>query len=224
MLLGVFATRRAPHWQRKKAESIPGNSGLAAGLGEPSTNQRFIVHYLLVAGESLWALAFGVMPVDYRAIPANKANNEGITMSDALNSRPSISFWLVGGAALVWNLIGLMFYYMQVTMTPEALEGFTEPQQAFFSTTPAWATSAYAIAVTAGVLGSLLLLLRQGWAVLLFILSLIGIIVQDFHAFVLSSGLDVFGSQAIVLPTLVIVIAVALVWYSRDAKANGWLS
>jgi hypothetical protein len=145
-------------------------------------------------------------------------------MIDALDDRPSTTFWVVGGAALLWNLIGLMFYYMQVTMTPEALESFTAEQQAFFTNAPVWATSAHAIAVNAGILGSLMLLLRKAWAVPLFILSLVGIIVQDLHAFVLSSGLDIFGSQAIFLPSIVAVIATALVLYSRKAKARRWLT
>jgi hypothetical protein len=145
-------------------------------------------------------------------------------MTDALDDRPSTTFWVIGGAALLWNLIGLMFYYMQVTMTPEALENFTAEQQAFFTNAPVWATSAHAIAVNAGILGSLMLLLRKAWAVSLFVLSLVGIIVQDLHAFVLSSGLDIFGSQAIFLPAIVAVIATALVWYSRQAKARRWLT
>jgi hypothetical protein len=145
-------------------------------------------------------------------------------MSDLLNGRPNTTFWIVGGAALVWNLIGLVFYYSHVTMTPEALQGFAGAQQDFFNSTPIWATSAYAIAVNAGVLGSLFLLLRKAWAVPLFMLSLLGILLQNFHAFVLASGLEVWGSNGIILPSVVVVIAVALLMYSRTTKAKGWLA
>ena len=145
-------------------------------------------------------------------------------MSDLLNGRPTTTFWIVGGAALVWNLVGLVFYYSHVTMTPEALEGFTDAQQEFFNSTPMWATSAYAIAVNAGVLASLFLLLRKAWAVPLFMLSLLGILVQDFNAFVLANGLEVWGSNGIILPAVVVVIGVALVMYSRTAKEKGWLA
>jgi hypothetical protein len=149
---------------------------------------------------------------------------EGSSMIDVLDDNPTISFWIIGGAALLWNLIGLMFYYMQVTMTPADLAVFTENQQAFLMNAPIWATSAHAIAVNAGILGSLLLLLRRAWAVPLLMLSLAGIVVQDLHAFVLGDGLDVWGSEAIILPAIVAVIAVALVWYSRAVKAKRWLS
>ena len=145
-------------------------------------------------------------------------------MSDLLDDKPLTSFWIVGAFALVWNLLGLVFYYSHVTMTPAALEGFTDAQQAFFNATPVWATSAYAVAVTAGVLASLLLLLRKAWAAPLFILSLGGIIVQDLHAFVFSNGLEVWGTEGIILPVIIIVIAVALVMFSRKAKHRGLLS
>jgi len=139
-------------------------------------------------------------------------------MSDLLDDKPSTSFWIVGAFAQVWNLLGLVFYYSHVTMTPAALEGFTDAQQAFFSSTPVWAASAYGVAVTAGVLASLFLLLRKTWAVPLFVLSLIGIIVQDLHAFVFSNGLEVWGTEGIIPPAIIIAIAVALVMFSRNAQ------
>jgi hypothetical protein len=168
-------------------------------------------------------LAFADVQADHRSVPF-KNNNEGLTMSDVLNGKPATSFWIIGGAALVWNLIGLLFYYNSVTMTPEALSAFTEAQQEFLGSTPAWATSAYAIAVTAGVLGSLFLLLRRSWAIPLFVLSLLGVLVQDLHAFVLGNALEIWGANALILPAIVIVIAAALIWYSRRAKDKGWLS
>jgi len=145
-------------------------------------------------------------------------------MSDLLDGQPTISFWIVGGAALVWNLIGFVFYLSEVTRSPEALAAFTDAQQAFLGSTPLWATAAYAIAVNAGVLGGLFLLLRKRWAVQMFIASLAGIVVQDLHAFVLSNGLEVWGTEAVYLPSIVLVAAAALLMYARQAKARGWLS
>jgi K+ transporter len=65
----------------------------------------------------------------------------------------------------------------------------------FFNSTPVWAASAYGVAVTAGVLASLFLLLRKTWAVPLFTLSLVGIILQNLHAFVFSNGLEAWGTE-----------------------------
>lgn len=145
-------------------------------------------------------------------------------MSDELNGRPTTNFWIIGGAALVWNLIGLLVYFSEVTATPEAMaESFSQAQIDFLTGKPAWATAAFAIAVNAGALGSLFLLLRKVWAVPMYILSLVAVIAQNAHAFGLANGLAVWGMSGLILPALVLVIAVALLMYSRATKARGWL-
>ena len=146
-------------------------------------------------------------------------------MSDAINGKPPILFWVIAVVLLLWNFTGLMFYYGQVTMTPETLAAnFSVAEREFMSQIPVWATAAYATAVTAGVIGAVLLLLRQAWALPVFILSFVGVLIQDFDAFVLSDAISVWGSSALALPVVVIVICVFEIWYSRSAKVKGWLT
>jgi len=146
-------------------------------------------------------------------------------MSDAPNGKPPTSYWIIAGIFLLWNFIGLMIYYNQVTMAPDVIaDNFSPAQQAFLENMPLWATSAYAIAVTAGVIASLLLLVRNALALPIFVLSFAGVLVQDLNSFILSDGLGVWGASALYLPTLVIVICVVEIWYSRSVKAKGWLS
>ncbi len=146
-------------------------------------------------------------------------------MSDELNGRPTTNFWVISGAALVWNLIGLLFYVSEVTATPEAMaEGFSQAQIDFLIGKPVWATAAFAIAVNAGVLGSLFLLLRKAWAVPMFVLSLVSVLVQDVHAFGLANGLEVWGTNALILPAIVLIISIALLLYSHSTKKRGWIS
>ncbi len=145
-------------------------------------------------------------------------------MSDLIDSKPSTNFWIIAGAALVWNLIGLVFYVGQVSTTPEALAALTEAQQEFFLGTPTWATAAFAIAVNAGVLGSIFLLLRKTWAVPLLVISLLAIVVQDVDAFVLRDAYGVMGISSLLIPSMVFVIGIALLLYARETKKRGWLS
>lgn len=146
-------------------------------------------------------------------------------MDDVSNSKLPVSFWIIGGIFLLWNFLGLMIYYDQVTMSPEVLaDNFSPAQQAFLSNIPLWATSAHAIAVTAGVIASLLLLVRKSLALPVFVVSLIGVVVQDLHAFVVADGLAVWGTGALYLPTIVAIVCVAEIWYSRSAKKKGRLS
>jgi hypothetical protein len=66
-------------------------------------------------------------------------------MSDIVfNDKPTTTFWIVGGAALIWNLIGLVFYIGHVTISPEALAAMPQLQQDFFVETPTWAVPAVA--------------------------------------------------------------------------------
>jgi hypothetical protein len=147
-------------------------------------------------------------------------------MSDEINNKPTTAYWIIAVTLLAWNLIGLYFYYQQSILTPEVMAnaGLTPQQIAHITNTPVWGHSGYAIAVNAGVLGAILLLLRKAWAVPLFVLSIVGVLVQDLDAMVLRDGLEAWGSSALVLPIIVLVICVFEIWYSNRAKARGWLS
>ena len=146
-------------------------------------------------------------------------------MSDAINGKPPILFWVIAVILLLWNFTGLMMYYGQVTMTPEMIaETFSEAERLFMEQTPVWATAAYATAVTAGVIGAVLMLLRKALALPLFIVSFAGVLIQDFDAFVLRNVIDVWGSSSFTLPLVVIVICVFEIWYSNSAKTKGWLT
>ena len=133
-------------------------------------------------------------------------------------------FYLISGAALLWNLLGIAAYVGQVTMSPETLAGLPPEQRALYENTPAWVTSAFAIAVNAGAIGCLLLVLRKALAMPVLILSLAAVLVQMFHNFFLSNAVEVLGAAATVGPTFVIIVGIYLVWFANDAKTKGWLT
>lgn len=151
---------------------------------------------------------------------------KGKKMSEETTNKPGTAFWLIGGLLAVWNLSGLYQYYLQSIITPEQLAdaGYTAQQVAYVLNTPAWAHSGYAIAVNAGVLGVIFLLLRKAWAIPMFILSLVGALVQDLDAYVLRGALELFDPVWLLLPITVIVICLLEIWYARRAKAKGWLT
>ncbi len=137
--------------------------------------------------------------------------------------KPPTWFWIVSGLALVWNLLGVRAYVMQVTMSPEALAALPDAKRALYETTPAWATGAFAIAVWGGALGCLARLLRKAFAIPVLGLSLGAVLVQMFHSFFMSKSFEVFGPGKMVMPIMVIVIAVLLVLFARKSKAQGWI-
>ncbi|MEO9571947.1 MAG: hypothetical protein ABJH82_07075 [Polaribacter sp.] len=140
------------------------------------------------------------------------------------NNKPVKSFWVIGSIALIWNALGVMAYLEQAFMTDEMKAALPEDQQALYENTPIWVTTAFAIAVWGGLLACILLLMKKALAKNIFILSLIGIIVQMIYNFFISNAIDVYGPGKMIMPLLVIVFGVFLVWYSKKCADDGILS
>ena len=143
-------------------------------------------------------------------------------MFQSVKEKTPTWFIIVTIVFLIWNLLGVVAYLVQVTMTPEAFAALPQAQRELIENTPEWATAAFAIAVNGGTLGCLLLLLRRGLAGIFLKLSLAGVLVQMFYAFFMSNSFEVFGPGGMVMPIMVIVIAVYLVILAGQAKANRW--
>ena len=145
-------------------------------------------------------------------------------MSELLNREAPKWFMVISVILLIWNLLGVMAYIAQVTMSPESLAALPDDQRQLYESTPAWATAAFAIAVNCGALGCLLLVLKKNLAGLFLQLSLAGILVQMFHSFFMSNSFEVFGPGGMVMPVMVLVIAIYLVILAAKAKAQRWTS
>jgi hypothetical protein len=124
--------------------------------------------------------------------------------------------------ALLWNLIGCAAFLHDVMLTPEDIAMLPADQQALYAARPAWSIAATAVAVLAGALGCLGLILRRRWATPLLIASLAGVILQDVSLFAMSSK-AVVPAAAYALQGLVLVIAIGLVLLARKAMGRGWL-
>ncbi|NQZ23119.1 MAG: hypothetical protein HRT53_13820 [Colwellia sp.] len=133
-------------------------------------------------------------------------------------------FKVVAIIALVWNLLGVLAFAGQMMLTPEMLAELPVAEQELYASTPLWATIAFAIAVFFGAFGSLLLLLKKALSTAILILSLVGVVVQMLHTFLLSKSLEVLGPNSMIMPVIVILIAIYLVWLSKNAQVNGWFS
>ena len=133
------------------------------------------------------------------------------------------SFWAIGVVALIWNVIGVINFLVQ--MNADALASFPASHRAIVEGRPAWATGAFAIAVFGGALGCLLLLLRKSAAYYLFIAALLGVIVQMTPYLGMAGSTIDFGpfeiSMFILMP---LVVAAFLIWYSKQAESKGWIS
>jgi len=133
-------------------------------------------------------------------------------------------FKVIAGLALVWNLMGVMAFFMQITMTEEMIAKLPEVEQIMYHSTPLWYTIAFAIAVFAGAIGCLMLLLKNKLACPLFFLSFLAVLVQMFHSFVLSDAWDVYGPGGAIMPAMIVLIAIGLMVFSRKSRRKGWIA
>lgn len=132
-------------------------------------------------------------------------------------------FTVVAVLALLWNLLGCIAFFSDLRLSPDDLAKLPAAQQALYAARPVWAVAASGVAVFGGVLGSIGLLLRRKWAFPVFVLSLLGILIQDLALFVLADGASLAGPVAVVMQAVVLAIGLGLVLLSRKWTARGWL-
>ncbi|MFK7766376.1 MAG: hypothetical protein AB8B55_04085 [Mariniblastus sp.] len=133
-------------------------------------------------------------------------------------------FLAVAVIAVLWNVLGLMAFVAQMMMTDAQMAELPTDQRTLFENMPMWVKVTFAVAVFAGTIGSVGLVMRQKWAMPVLLLSLFGVIGQQTYMFFLSNTIEVMGAANMVLPILVLIVAIALVWFSRRAISEGWLA
>ncbi len=133
------------------------------------------------------------------------------------------SFWAIGVVALIWNVMGVINFFVQ--MNPNAVASYPESHRAIIEGRPAWATAGFAIAVIGGAFGCLLLMLRKSAAYYLFIASVLGVIVTMIHTLgVAGSKIDFSAFEIFMMILMPLVVAVFLIWYSIQARKKSWVS
>jgi len=138
------------------------------------------------------------------------------------NNKPTSTFWIIGIAALIWNIMGVVAYLGQAYMTDEVLKALPDTEQLYYTNIPAWVTAVFAISVFAGFLGCVALLLKKSWAKMLFIVSLIAVLSQFTYNFFIQDYMEVAIEKAF-MPIIVIGLAVFLIWYSQKSQDKGWI-
>lgn len=130
-------------------------------------------------------------------------------------SKPAVWFWVVSALALIWNLMGVGAFFVQVTAT-------AGPETAA-AATPLWYVFAFAIAVFGAVFGCIALLLRRHWAGHFFAASLVGIAFQQIYHFILTDIGKTLGTADLVMTIMIPVVGALLFWLAQSAAHRGWL-
>lgn len=135
------------------------------------------------------------------------------------HKKPPISFWIIAILSLIWNAIGVYNYLIRAFSNEAYISNLPEMQRAEFVTDfPIWYTAAFATAVFIGLSASIVMIMRKPIAFYLFVVSGLAVIIQHIY---ISLYMEL---MVIYMPSLVIITAVFLVWYSKYANSKGWMS
>lgn len=132
-------------------------------------------------------------------------------------------FIVIAIVLLLWNLMGLAAFAMQYTADLTELAKSDPVTAQAFAAMPAWVWIAYAIAVGAGTLGAVLLLMKKAAAASLFLLSLIAVVVQFGYTFLGTDLLALKGPSVIAFPAFIVVMAIIQLLYARHLVGKAML-
>lgn len=146
-------------------------------------------------------------------------------MASYVRQKPPSWFVVVAILLVLWGLMGCASFYFHVVYGADMDPKATDWDRAFFAALPAWLNIVYAVAVGAGLLGSIALLMRSKQATLLYILSLIAVVVQFGYIFGATDLLAYKGvATAVPFPVFIAVVAVFQIWFAKRAERRGWIS
>ncbi|MFY8163486.1 MAG: hypothetical protein ACOVKC_04535 [Brevundimonas sp.] len=130
--------------------------------------------------------------------------------------------WAIAVVAVFWNGFGGYDYVMTQTGNAAYLAQFTAEQRAYFDSYPMWMEAVWAIGVWGGVLGAVLLLLRNKLALPAFLTSLIAFAVSVVYG-QMSGGSALMGTTGMVFSGLIFLLGLIFVMYSRTMIRKGIL-
>lgn len=139
-------------------------------------------------------------------------------------NKPPIWFFVVAAVAFLWNAAGLMAVVADLRLSAADIAALPADKQALYAARPGWSVVGSVVAVAAGTLGCVLLLLRKRLAVWTFALSLAGVVVQDLGIFGVAGAGRAGDPVPFVLQGLVLVIAIGLLLLARRAQGKSWLA
>ena len=126
-------------------------------------------------------------------------------------NKTSKKYTIINSLALIWNLIGVYQYLIQVYQSELDKMRLAPELQNYFLHLPAWVTGSYAMAVFGGSAGCIALLLRSSWSINFLGSSLLGVLLQHYYNFFIQS--DVILSLDLTwMPVIILTVSISLLW------------
>jgi hypothetical protein len=138
---------------------------------------------------------------------------------------PAKSFTVVNVILLLWMLMGIAAFAMDLMSTPESIAAMSAEQQQLMNSRPTWLFYVYGLATGTGLLGAIALLMRKAIAVPMLAVSFVTVIFQMGYTLF---GLDAIGvlgaATAVPFPVFICVMGGFALWWAMRAKSKGYIS
>lgn len=133
--------------------------------------------------------------------------------------------WLIGIIGSLWSSMGVLSFVLTQMNVEAVMSRFPPQQREYFESFPLWADAFWAIGVFGGVIGSLLLLLKNRLAFHALLTSVSGVIVSNLGGLFLLGGMEVMGETgALGFTVFPVIVAAFLAYYAQVMSRKGVLS
>ena len=145
-------------------------------------------------------------------------------MATTAQARTPVHLWIVGIVSLLWACFGCLDYTMTNLKNAAWLAQMTPDQTAYMDSLPSWLTAFWAIGVWGALVGSILLLMRNRYAVWAYGVSLVGALVGLGYQLTIAKMPDSMKAGAMgLMPYFIILFAAFLFWYAWTQEEKGVL-
>ena len=139
-----------------------------------------------------------------------------------LRKKPSLWFWIIAVLLLLWNLLGLSAFAIEIFSPDLVTASLNDQQLEIYNDRPGWYMYNYSMAVLAGTFASILLLAGKKLAVPLAVLSLVAVLVSSVYN-LYAGAIDFVEMSDKILFYLILVLNVVLVVVAMYAVKKRWI-
>jgi len=141
-----------------------------------------------------------------------------------MSQRPAW-FTITAIVLLVWAIAGVVSFVAHVFVGERMAAEQGAWDLAYYRALPAWFAWDYAMATVAALAGALALLMRSRWAVALYVMSLLGVVIQFGYVFL---GTDLMAHKGaaptVPFPAFIALMGVLQIALARLATGRGWVA
>jgi hypothetical protein len=140
-------------------------------------------------------------------------------------NKAPVWFWIVAVLLVLWEAMGCYACVTQIRFGAAAMGPVDEWSLKYYAALPVWYNGVYAVGTFGGLLGGLVLLLRDRRASVLFWISLVAIIVIFGYAFAATDLIAHKGLELVLpFPLFIVAIGAFSIWFAGLVARRGWIA